>query len=619
MLAPDKNRIDYGEQLIAPEGFELNQAIATTYSLDLNTLLTLPIAMCFGHTLEGPVEQQRIALLDALGQLKDKLTVYYQQGNIKVPEQYNCLYGLLEPSLVPVVPNAGELNSVFSSFHPKIWLLRFTGERDAGQVKYRIIVLSRNLTFDRSWDLATVLDGDVKKLRKPHNQGLADFIEELAGLSDLQKKSLDVDEQELLRVHWRMPKGVNKVKFLSTIFSENKNKAQVLSKPTRQKPLLFADEGNERLLVMSPFIRSGKSIEALDWIADLVPDKERYLFSRGEELNVAGKAALENWQCFAMNEQVIDGEELEELEQSLFAENDLNLHAKLFVMDEVNSHATWHVGSANATEAAIGSNKAQPRNSEFMLKMTGDKKLLGVEALLKQLTNESNNGLFVKHQFAAVDDTDSENESTSLRKLVFELINIPWTLTVDLAGNELFQLVMSTEELPWVQGFEVMASTLAVEQFKKIENELVWKNLKLPQISALVRFDIKKDGELVERLVTQLPLTFNCEVNRSKAIVNDLVQSKSQFVHYLSMMLDVQPNKVGIFETNSSDYGSSEENNMFGEESVIFEKLMKAAALTPDLLVRIDTLQQQLDEEVIPDDFKSLWQVFGQLVTHTVR
>ena len=45
MLAPDKCRIDYGEQLIAPEGFELSQAIATTYSLDLNTLLTVPIAM----------------------------------------------------------------------------------------------------------------------------------------------------------------------------------------------------------------------------------------------------------------------------------------------------------------------------------------------------------------------------------------------------------------------------------------------------------------------------------------------------------------------------------------------------------------------------------------------
>jgi hypothetical protein len=55
---------------------------------------------------------------------------------------------------------------------------------------------------------------------------------------------------------------------------------------------------------------------------------------------------------------------------------------------------------------------------------------------------------------------------------------------------------------------------------------------------------------------------------------------------------------------------------MFREESIIFEKLMKAAANHPDLLTRIDTLQQQLDPKVIPDDFKSLWRIFGQFVSH---
>jgi hypothetical protein len=55
---------------------------------------------------------------------------------------------------------------------------------------------------------------------------------------------------------------------------------------------------------------------------------------------------------------------------------------------------------------------------------------------------------------------------------------------------------------------------------------------------------------------------------------------------------------------------------MFREESIIFEKMMKAAANYPDLLARIDALQQQLDPKVIPDDFKSLWRIFGQFVSH---
>lgn len=61
MLSPNKNRLDYGEHLIPPKGYELARAIATTFSLDLNTLLTVPIAMCFGHTLEGDVEDMRVA------------------------------------------------------------------------------------------------------------------------------------------------------------------------------------------------------------------------------------------------------------------------------------------------------------------------------------------------------------------------------------------------------------------------------------------------------------------------------------------------------------------------------------------------------------------------------
>ena len=41
-------------------------------------------------------------------------------------------------------------------FHPKCWLLRFAPEYDDEPVRYRLLVLSRNLTFDRSWDVALV-------------------------------------------------------------------------------------------------------------------------------------------------------------------------------------------------------------------------------------------------------------------------------------------------------------------------------------------------------------------------------------------------------------------------------------------------------------------------------
>ena len=66
MLAPESNRLDYGEQLNPPEGYELDAAIATSYSVDLNTLLAVPIALCFNDTLDGDLKGEKLALLEAL-------------------------------------------------------------------------------------------------------------------------------------------------------------------------------------------------------------------------------------------------------------------------------------------------------------------------------------------------------------------------------------------------------------------------------------------------------------------------------------------------------------------------------------------------------------------------
>jgi hypothetical protein len=66
MLDYKGDRLDYGEMLFPPEGFRLVKAIAVTYSLDLNTLLSIPIALFYAQTLEGIGEGERIQLLEAI-------------------------------------------------------------------------------------------------------------------------------------------------------------------------------------------------------------------------------------------------------------------------------------------------------------------------------------------------------------------------------------------------------------------------------------------------------------------------------------------------------------------------------------------------------------------------
>ncbi|WP_025988556.1 hypothetical protein [Burkholderia thailandensis] len=134
MLNPASSRCDYGQLLRPPAleetdgiAYELDAAIATTYTLDLNALLVLPVSLVLGNTLEGDLGGEKIALLEAVDRLSGKLKVFYQCGNIHVPPEFNRLFGLLEPMLVPIVPSGqdDERSAAFSSFHPKLWLLRY--------------------------------------------------------------------------------------------------------------------------------------------------------------------------------------------------------------------------------------------------------------------------------------------------------------------------------------------------------------------------------------------------------------------------------------------------------------------------------------------------------------
>jgi hypothetical protein len=65
-----------------PLNFELSYAFATSYTLELNTLPSLPVAMCFDSTLDGDLQGEKLALLEAIGQFRGRLKVFFQQGSI---------------------------------------------------------------------------------------------------------------------------------------------------------------------------------------------------------------------------------------------------------------------------------------------------------------------------------------------------------------------------------------------------------------------------------------------------------------------------------------------------------------------------------------------------------
>src|SRR4051812_35691952 len=156
MLDP-QDRTVLLDALSPPNGYAFDEGIGTTYSLDLISLLSVPLAFTrFEWDDEkGQLTSDPVLLMEALRRHIKRLTVFCQAGQTKIPKPANPLCGYLEESVVEVTTGRPE-----GIFHPKLWALRYRNETSE-EVLYRVLCLSRNLTNDRSWDLSLVLDGPL--------------------------------------------------------------------------------------------------------------------------------------------------------------------------------------------------------------------------------------------------------------------------------------------------------------------------------------------------------------------------------------------------------------------------------------------------------------------------
>ena len=162
------DRLSYGELLRPDVGYTLDFAVGTTYSLDLEALLGVPVSL--GLLGDADAEQMRSPLyvLEAIRTSSDKIAIFCNAGGIKLPDKIQSVYSLLEESVFQVKLSKN------SNFHPKLWVLKYSNE--AGKSYIKLLVLSRNLTFDSSIDLCVAMRGEVKHARRLKNKSLADIL-----------------------------------------------------------------------------------------------------------------------------------------------------------------------------------------------------------------------------------------------------------------------------------------------------------------------------------------------------------------------------------------------------------------------------------------------------------
>jgi hypothetical protein len=370
MLDPRDTAV-YLEALRPPPGHRLEAAIATTYSLDLVTLLAIPLSFARLDMGDGIDELLRnpIRLLHALREQAHRLTIFCQAGRIAVPARRHALFAHLESSI-----HECQLRDTPGELHAKTWFLRFR-EGQNGPVVHRFLCLSRNLTSDRSWDTALALEGPLRDDRVrafARNRPLRDFLLGVRGcatrrLDEARERELERMADEVIRVEFAVPEGF-----------EDELEIWPVGLPGLASPDLELKRA-KRAAVISPFVGEGE-------LKRLVSPERTTLLSRQETLDAVSPDLLSQFErvCVLQDTAVSEDADVQEEASPAATESrapgsspadERGLHAKLYVADDGWYSDVW-TGSSNASKGGMGG------NVEMLVRLRGRRSQAGVEALV---------------------------------------------------------------------------------------------------------------------------------------------------------------------------------------------------------------------------------------------
>lgn len=599
------NRLDYGQQLHPPRGFKLIQAVGATYTLDLNTLLSIPVALFHSKFLDEEFTQNRVELLDAIQKASDKLKVYCHKGQIKVPE-HQAIFTFLEESIAEVFPNQKD---GITSFHPKFWIIKF--ESESGIKLYRLIALSRNLTFDRSLDLAYKVEGFVSNKKKRENNNLVKYLSKLTEISDFEKSDQFLDE--LSKVNFSTPEDIKNQTFCPSGFQNE------FANPLDTE--MESDGSIDNTLLISPFV----DITTIKKLKTKTSGKF-YLFSREEELRKIDSEIFDEIEPYVVNNLIQEVDTFEEVqEQSPERDNYIgsiesqNLHAKLFIFEQKDLNR-WFLGSSNATTAAL------ERNHEFTVSLESRNENYSIENILENLISEDQEPSLFK-RFIPLEEKEEEPEdkfrfeeyvndlieflesSDSLQAKCTQSENDSYSIFIELKSDGLFkssEIAIEFKPYGYAEGLQTI--DYSGNTFKEIEKSnlsqfFVW-NVKHVETGDNKSFLLKHD-------------VLNLPDDRRQSIITKLLSDGTRFFRYISFLLGEEITDPRFMEPKNGKSKNNKTNRTLDLTEPLLEKLLIAAARNRKTLMEIDTLLEQIegnsDHEKIKQ-FRKFWQPFKAFI-----
>ena len=605
MLNPSNDRLDYGQILVPPTGYALDFAIGTTYSLDLDALTGACLALGLSEETNSALMNNPVCLLEALRSTGDKVALFCEAGQIHLPSRVSPLYILLEKMVFCVKPPKRRGVASFPSFHPKFWLMRYQNKQK--EAFYRVMILSRNLTFDHSWDVTFYMDGHLTKAETDKNDPVCDFLRYLAaqvpGSDDSRKKAKTIKNiiKELPYVHFAPAEK----EFIDYQFIPNGIKKADGSFYQFNETPLFQDTFRE-LLIISPFV-SGGIIRDFNNRNDRSPieGSRRMLITRESSLAKLQQEDVSNFKLYTLKDQVIDGETAISEETSLIMKQDI--HAKVFMIRKY-SDTDLYLGSLNASHNAVYG------NVEFMIRLRAKNRYLNMDRLTASLFGNDPDGQDNPFQEITLKDAIiAEGESDEALEAVLKAISRSNPrAAVTEEDDEHYMLSVHFNPVE-TKEFQVMVKPLLSTKEESFGENLSYSSLTLTQLSEFFAVEVSDDERSVSR-VLMIP-TDGLPDDREKAVVMNVVSDRDCFYRYVAFLLgdDSILSALEMNEVNDTYNGNMKRPQY--QVPALYEKMLLTAATQPEKFQGIEYLMKSISEDgIIPDEFKALYAKFTKVV-----
>lgn len=589
----NNNRVDYGELLIEDPAYELDQAVGMTYSLDMEALMGIPLCLGMRGEMTSGQRNNPLYVLEAIRRTGKKLSIFCNVGCIKVPKSESRLFALLEGSIHEVRMPKSTYN-----FHPKIWILQYHNIDD-GRIMIKVVVLSRNLTFDQSMDMAIEMTGFVGSEINPKNQPLADMLTFVSQF-DSKKNAYNHLIYNLKKVeNFNLLDCFEDYEFHPFgIYGKAENGIKKITAKEHRKTAREMFRNCYALFIISPFLSEGVVVDLLD---DYKDDPEagpvrRCLITRESSVTKrifnafqrrGGDGIYVVDPVFSSNDALDDGD--------TFGYVNRDVHAKVFFTEKYNEPKRLYIGSLNASQNAFD------HNVEFLLELQY-KSYHASYFSVKDDFIPAEESPFVPMTDFKEELIEQEEEQVDFRD---EVYGVTGAKVISRDGQFDIEVYAADDyEGVTIRPFYVKTQTKALMKVTRFED------ISLNSLSNM--FTLSKDGAdcLIRLEVEDMP-----EDERDDSIFNEIISNKPMFMTYMRYLLEEDFYDSVSFEellAGGTEAREAAEGYGITVEPDIYEKMLKAAADYPERFDSMYEVVERLDDNKIGEEFKQLLELFMQ-------